>query len=110
MREIDVSLPQRYTEKPLLLLVESYVLRVLGLLDPRQDAAAEVVCRRVWPGHPVSEWDRVLRAELGWSESIDETIVRNWDRYVQAAQAQQVDPNPSEFAAMFADAVANASG
>src|SRR5689334_9063538 len=97
----------RYEGKPLLRLIESYALAVIGELPEDSDAAVRLVVQRLW-GTSSPDWTATLRKELYWSASIDDTIRENWVAYQEAARAAGVTNSAVEFAKIFADAVATA--
>lgn len=99
---------QRYEHKPVLLFIESYALDVIGKLNTEKRQKLQSIASKVWKSRG-AEWRAVLREQLGWEETIDETIKSNWRAYRNAARKQDKPPDPQEFASMFADAVCDAS-
>jgi len=99
-----MTAPDRYEGKPLLKLIESYALAVIGELPDESGAAVRLVVQRVWEDQG-EDWMGTLRRELQWSPSIDETIRENWLAYQDAARAAGVHDSALEFAKIFADAV-----
>ena len=95
--------PQRYEQKPILILIENYVLAVIGELDPVKAVGVRDAVKAVWGGG--DDWQATLRAQLAWEPSMDDTIQRNWQGYRKAARAQGAAGSAEEFAMMFADAV-----
>lgn len=97
----------RYEGKPLLRLIESYALSVIGELPEDSEAAVRLVVQRLW-GTDAPDWRASFRKELYWTASIDETIRENWVAYQAAARAAGVTNSAVEFSKIFADAVATA--
>jgi len=99
----------RYESKPLLRLIESYALAVIGELPEDSGAAVRLVVQRVWENAD-EDWMSTLRSELHLGPSIDETIRENWLAYQEAARGAGVENSAIEFAKLFADAVEKAEG
>jgi hypothetical protein len=99
---------QRYEHRPLLLLIESYALDVIGELGDEQRSSLSSIAAKVWKAGS-SDWRTELRNQLGWAQTIDTTIVANWRAYRNAARAQRKPVSPREFAQMFGDAIWRAS-
>jgi hypothetical protein len=97
----------RYANKPLLRLIESYALGVIGELPEDSDAAVRLVVQRVWENND-EDWMGTLRKELHWTPAIDATIRENWHAYREAAKSAGVENSALEFAKIFADAVEKA--
>jgi hypothetical protein len=98
-----MALPERYHGRPILIIVENYVLSAIGELDADKQQAMAGVVRHTWGGD--DDWLGTVREQLRWERSIDETIRRNWRDYQDAARAQGVSGSAAEFALMFADAI-----
>jgi hypothetical protein len=98
-----MALPERYAGKPILLIIENYVMVVIGELPAEEATAVQNVVQRVWGGSP--DWMSTVRRELAWETSFDEAILQNWEGYRKAARQQGAAASPSEFARLFADAV-----
>jgi hypothetical protein len=99
----------RYEGKPLLKLIESYALAVIGELPEGSDDAVRLVVQRVWECDD-EDWMSTLRRELAWGTAIDDTIRENWLAYRKAAKSAGVANSALEFAKIFADAAAKADG
>jgi hypothetical protein len=98
-----MSLPDRYEGKPILIIIENYVLVVIGELSPDKAAKVATIVRKVWKGG--SDWMSTVRRELALDASFDDAILKNWEGYQKAARKQKKDASPIEFAKLFADAV-----
>ncbi len=91
----------RYEAEPILALVESYVLDVIGELSPEEfaeaaDAAEELLRER-------RDWRADVRRELRWSPAVDGAIARGWRRFTRERRAASEDADPGEFARRYAD-------
>lgn len=93
--------PERYAGKPLFILIENYVLSVLGQLDADMNARVEEIVRRVYGGGV--DWRCTLREQLDLNQTVDESIFRMWKRNCEIALQQGVTLHPVQFAKMFAD-------
>lgn len=102
-----MALPERYQSKPILLIIENYVMVVIGELPPEEATAVQAVVQKLWGGGP--DWMQTLRRELAWEASFDEAISQNWAGFQATARDQGADASPLEFARLFADAVAEQS-
>ena len=98
-----MDLQERYRGKPLLILLESYALDVIGKLPPDRNENVAAIAMKVWGGG--RDWKATVRAQMGWDPRIDAEILENW-RDFRAAAAQQGKPaDEMTFARLFADAI-----
>jgi len=104
-----VKWPERYRGKPLLVLLENYVLDVIGELPPNHRENLLEVTRRLWGGETDSDWKAAMRRELGFGESVDNDIHHNWQRFRAAADERGEPADSHEFARAFVDALERAS-
>lgn len=100
----DQSLRQRYTGRPLLRLLDDYVLDVIGALPDETPAVLLEVVRLAYPDTPGHTWREVLENELELEPSLKRRILSMWRDYQQLVAGQGETANPSEFAVSFADA------
>lgn len=91
----------RYAGKPLLILLESYVLDVIGKLPPEKQAALLAVTQQLWDGG--TDWKAALRARLQWDDQVDREILMNWKGFRAAAAKSGQPPDEKVFAQAFAD-------
>jgi hypothetical protein len=92
---------ERYDKKPLLILLENYVLDCLGQLSPEKTLKMTAVVQRVYGGG--EDWKATLRSTLHLEESLDDNVRRLWIRNQEiAAQANEHLP-PEDFARMIVD-------
>jgi len=94
---------KRYDGRPILIIIENYVMGVIGELDTAKHTAIAGVVQSVWGSG--ADWMGTVRKELGWEKSIDDAIHENWRDYQKTARQQGTPGSAVEFAMMFADAV-----
>jgi len=93
--------PERYAGRPLLIVLEHYVLAVIGALAPDKRIAMRSVVQRVFGGG--DDWQTTVRQRLGMSEELDAEIRQLWTRNRKVAEERGVELHPVQFAKMFAD-------
>ena len=93
---------ERYRGKPLLIVLENYVLRCIDELPEDKDRLAAAVVQRVFGGD--TDWRKTMRARLQLPDSIDESIRSMWARNQTIAKKNDKPLSPIQFAKMFADA------
>ena len=96
--EVDT---ERYRGRPLLMLLENYVLAAIGELPPDRSAGVGGIVRKMWGGG--DDWMGTLRGELGLEDSMDEDLRGMWARNQAIARENGVDLHPVQFAKMVAD-------
>ena len=74
--------PERYVGRPLLMVLESYVLAALGLLSPEQDAVLRSVVKRAYGGD--DDWMATVRGQLDLGPSLDDRLRAMWARNTDA--------------------------
>lgn len=95
----------RYAGKPLLRLVEAFILDTIGELSPAQRAAAEQMTPKLQALYKsTSTWQGIVVEIMQWDESIGSSINAMWENNQAIARANGVTLSPSEFAILFADA------
>ena len=98
-----MSVPERYQGRPALLIIENYVLAVIGALSAEKNAVMRDVVQRMWGGG--DDWMETVRGQVGWQRSIDDEIHENWIGYQEAAQDQKATGSPDEFAMILAEGI-----
>jgi hypothetical protein len=91
----------RYKGKPLLILLENYVLDCIGHLPQENVEAITSVVQRVYGGG--GDWKATLRSTLQLSESLDESLRRMWLRNQEIAKQANQTLLPEDFARMVVD-------
>jgi hypothetical protein len=91
----------RYAGRPLLILLDNYVLSCIGHLPPEKEADLLSATQRVYGGG--SDWKATLRATLQLSDSIDESFRKMWTTNQQRASQAGVTFTALDFARMVVD-------
>lgn len=101
---------ERYEQDPLLAVLESYALDVLGELSAEEvEEAACAVEELLDDGE---DWRVAVRRRMRWTPLVDASIAEQWHRFRAAARAAAPggdEPDPAEFARRFADEVTRLS-
>jgi hypothetical protein len=93
--------PERYAGRPLLIVLENYVLDCIGELPPEKQALARSVVQRVWAGG--DDWKATVRAQLQLEPSLDEALRGMWSRNQELARQHVQSLHPIQFAKMIVD-------
>jgi hypothetical protein len=93
--------PERYRGRPLLVVLENYVLAAIGELPADEHAGVGQAVQRVFGGG--ADWMRTVRQQLGLGESLDESLRQMWARNQDLARQQATALHPVQFAKMVAD-------
>jgi hypothetical protein len=91
--------PSRYKGRPLLILLENFVLACIGEL-PADNNMATVVQKAFGGGN---DWMQTLRERLDLQPAIDESIREMWAKNQAIAHDNNVQLHPVQFAKMLAD-------
>lgn len=93
--------PERYTGRPLLILMENYVLDCIGELTADMANSSGEAVRKVFGGG--SDWKATLREKLQLESSLDDNMRHLWTRNQDIAKQNGVELHPVQFAKMIAD-------
>jgi hypothetical protein len=93
--------PDRYQGRPLLILLENYVLAAIGELPAERSSGVGEMVRRMWGGG--DDWMRTLRDQLGISASMDDDLRGLWTRNQEIARENGAELHSVQFAKMVAD-------
>jgi len=93
--------PDRYVGRPLLIVLENYVLDCIGALEPDKQVLARSIVQRVWGGG--DEWKATVRAQLKMEPSLDESLRGMWSRNQELAKQRDQSLHPIQFAKMIVD-------
>lgn len=93
--------PERYKGRPLLVLLENYVLDAIGELPEGKSAGLAQITQRVFGGGP--DWRATLRETLHLPETLDQELRRLWARNRDIARQAKAELHPIQFAKMIAD-------
>jgi hypothetical protein len=91
----------RYEGKPLLILLENYVLSCIGQLPADKEAGLLSVTQRVFGGG--DDWKATLRATLQLGDSLDDSLRRMWTTNQERAAQAGVTLTAEDFARMIVD-------
>jgi hypothetical protein len=99
----DRSLKERYAGRPLLRLLDDYVLDIIGALPSDTHPVLLEVVRLAYPKTAGATWQEVLENELQLEPDLKSRIHAMWLDYQQFIADQGHKADPSEFAVSFAD-------
>lgn len=91
--------PARYQGRPLLVVLERYVLSCIGENDDEANTSA--IVQKVWGGS--ASWQETVRSQLQLPETIDEAIRGLWEKNQLIAKQNNTSLHPVQFAKMFVD-------
>jgi hypothetical protein len=94
----------RYAGKPLVRLLECYVLKAIGQLAAEDEArlsAMEPQLRKVYRHN--GSWVHIVSSALDFPNNMAETIEQIWRRNQDVARASGVTLEAQQFAEMFVD-------
>lgn len=94
----------RYSGKPLLRLIECYVLDAAGQLDGQQRATLEAMEPKLHALYKsVGSWRQIVAEQMSLDESFDKQIRNFWQGYSSDALARGVAADANQFAMSFVD-------
>jgi hypothetical protein len=93
--------PERYAGRPLLIVLENYVLDCIGELPPDRQANLRAIVQRVWAGG--DDWKATVRAQLQVEPELDEALRGMWSRNQEIARQHNQALHPIQFAKMVVD-------
>ncbi len=95
----------RYREKPLLRLLECYVLNAIGQLSVEEANRLLMLTPKLNQLYARSgSWCEVLAAELDLPLDLQELIEQSWLKYQEAEAGAGLTASSQKFAEMFVDA------
>jgi hypothetical protein len=97
----DRSLKERYAGRPLLRLLDDYVLDIIGALPAETHPVLLEVVRLAYPNTAGATWQEVLENELQLEPDFKRKIHAMWLDYQQFIADQGHQADPSEFAVSF---------
>ena len=93
--------PERYEGRPLLVILENYVLDTIGALSAEQSCKMQGIVERVWPG---PDWRDTVRKTLNLKPAMDDSIRKLWETSkVTSKSASAPELTPVQFAKMLVD-------
>ena len=93
--------PARYQGRPLLIVMENYVLDCIGELPPDKQDGIRKIVQTGWQGGP--DWKKTVRKELHLQDSVDDDIRRMWENNKRIAKENNTALHPVQFAKMVVD-------
>jgi hypothetical protein len=96
---------KRYAGKPLVRLLDAYVLWAIGALPPAQEASLQQMTpklRQTW-NRTEEHWQDVLASEMHFPATMPATIREMWEKNQTIAVTSRVTLTPLDFAHMFVD-------
>jgi hypothetical protein len=96
----------RYDGKPLLRLVELWILWVIGEIDKADEKkmkAMEPYFEKTW-GHQ-GDWHEMIQATLHLPTSLPDQLRKMWQRNLELAQKENVPPPTEMFVRQIADQI-----
>ena len=100
-----IDLQHRYAGKPLLRLLDAYVLWIIGALPTEQEASLVEMTpnlQRAW-NRKEEQWYEVLEAEMQFPPTMAADIREIWQKNQGIAAANSVTLTPLHFTYMFVD-------
>jgi hypothetical protein len=95
------SVPERYRNRPLLVMVENYILDCIGELQPReQEAIARLVQHAIEPN---ADWRQTLRQYLHFDAAMDDELRNLWTTNRKIAAENDSELTAIHFARMIVD-------
>ena len=93
--------PERYKGRPLLIILENYILDCIGALEPERQQQVQAIVQRTFGGG--TDWKLTVRGVLYLEEGLDERLRRMWQQNQEIARANELVLHPVQFAKMVAD-------
>lgn len=95
------SVPERYRNRPLLVMVENYILDCIGELQPQeQEAIAKLVQHAL---EPAEDWRQTLRSYLHFDAGMDDELRELWKTNREIAKEHDSELTAIHFARMVVD-------
>ena len=102
---LQIDPQRRYAGKPLVKLLDAYVLWAIGALGPEEESLLQRMIPRLqqtW-NRTEGSWQAVLAAQMGFRDTMPETIREIWAKNQAIAAKSGATLNPVNFAHMFVD-------
>ena len=96
---------ERYSGKPFLRLVDTWLLSCIGFLDPQQESSLVAMTPKLQNVYNHSgSWNEIVRDQLGFPPGIEAEILRLWTHNQKLAQDAGQTLGPLQFVEMFVSA------
>jgi hypothetical protein len=99
--QTDTEEQARYDGKPLMIIIENYILDTIGKLHPAQLKTTEKIVRSTFGGD--KDWRPTLREALGLSAELDNELINMWENNQKIAEQEGSELTPVFFARMIVD-------
>src|SRR5690348_9612172 len=93
--------PERYRGRPLLVVLENYILAAIGELPAEKQAGVAKIVQTVFGGG--TDWMKTVRGHLQLGDGLDADLRGMWERNQATATQSGVALHPVQFAKMVAD-------
>ena len=93
--------PERYDERPLLLVLENYILDCIGELEDEKQGGMVTLIRKIFGGE--DDWKATVRKVLEFDDELDVALRDMWQKNQQLARDENFSLHPVQFAKMCAD-------
>jgi hypothetical protein len=93
--------PERYKGRPLLIILENYILSAIDQLPQDKCEVAAQLVQATFGGD--KNWMQTIRKELALNDSIDESLRQLWANNQSIAKQNSMTLQPVQFAKMIAD-------
>ena len=94
----------RYDGKPFLRLLDCYVLKAIGCLDPQQEAALVAMEPRLAQVYgSEGRWDAIVAKQMNFPEDLPARIAGIWEAGKAKAAGIGLTVDPIEFTTQFVD-------
>ena len=91
----------RYAAKPLLILMDSYVLNIIGELRYEKGAELFAVARQAYGGGP--DWLTIMRTRFQLSRAMEDLVRQMWVTEQGRAEQEGTTLTPEDFARRVVD-------
>ena len=92
----------RYKDKPLLLLLELYVLDAIGKLEEKDRALLEQMTPKLCEMFGTKgTWKQAIEKGMEFPSHLPSLIAENWEKNSKLAKEQKLQLNPKEYAMQF---------
>jgi hypothetical protein len=93
--------PERYEGRPLILILDNYILDSIGELPSDKKALITSIVQKVFGGG--ADWKKTVRDVLQLSETIEDNIRSLWAENKKIAAQNNAELHPVQFAKMIVD-------
>ena len=97
--------PARYAGKPLLRLLECYVLHAAGALRKADEERLTLMAPKLREVYKATgSWDEIIASVMQFPPTMPELVKASWARNSDLARRNQEHLEPEDFAEMFVEA------